>query len=155
MSPALTASELMSSPPITIMGDGTVEQAAELMLEHGIGCLVVVNSEGQDEGLISERLFFPDSTGVPFMRGTTLELFGEWFGRVNDLEKVILRSRKRLVRDVKRRDAPTASVDTTITDLSPMMVTEKINHVAVLDSGWPVGVVSRHDLLKVFTVERN
>jgi CBS domain-containing protein len=137
------------------MGNGTIERADELMLEHRIGCLVVVDSEGQYEGLISERLFFPDATGVPFMRGTTLELFGEWFGRVTGLEKVILQSRKRLVRDVKRRDAPTASVDTTTTYLSQMMITEKINHVAVLDSGWPVGVVSRHDLLKVFTVEQN
>ena len=92
---------------------------------------------------------------MPFKRGTTLELFGEWFGRVNDLEEIILRSRKRLVLDVKRRDTPTASAETPIIDLSQMMITEKINHVTVLDSGRPVGVVSRHDLLKAFMVERD
>jgi CBS domain-containing protein len=51
---AVAISEVMSSPPIVIAADAGVEQAAEVMAEQKIGCLPVVDDDGQLVGLVTE-----------------------------------------------------------------------------------------------------
>ena len=62
----IQAGEIMSSPVIAVTGDTPTREAAKLMIEKNIGCVVVVDSEGRFEGLISERLFMPEE--VPLLR---------------------------------------------------------------------------------------
>ena len=65
------------------------------------------------------------------MRGTVLELFGEGFGRVKHLEKGFYGPGNAWYRRSNGGDVPTALTDTPITDLSQIMIAEKINHVVV------------------------
>jgi CBS domain-containing protein len=46
---------VMRSPVYTIHKDETVDKAAKLMAEHEVGSLVVLNSEGNPIGIITER----------------------------------------------------------------------------------------------------
>jgi CBS domain-containing protein len=50
---ALTASELMSTPPITISPDASVTEAARRMHEYGVKRLPVVSEAGQLAGIVS------------------------------------------------------------------------------------------------------
>ena len=50
---AVVASELMSSPPITIASDASLSQAARLMHERNVRRLVVVDERGTIAGVVS------------------------------------------------------------------------------------------------------
>jgi acetoin utilization protein AcuB len=53
----LHVSEVMSSPPITVLEDSPIEEAARVMVEKKIGCLPVMR-EGTLVGLITETDIF-------------------------------------------------------------------------------------------------
>lgn len=51
---SVSASEVMSAPPITAGPELTLVEAARRMLEHQIGCLPVVDEAGHAIGILSE-----------------------------------------------------------------------------------------------------
>ena len=51
---AVEVSEVMRRDPITVGPDDSLRDAAELVLEHKIGCLLVVDPEGSVLGLLTE-----------------------------------------------------------------------------------------------------
>ena len=53
----MNCGELASKPPVTITIDKTVEEAAEMMANHHVGLLVIVDKENPKKplGVISER----------------------------------------------------------------------------------------------------
>ena len=145
----ISAGEIMSSPVVTATGNPMVRDAAKLLLEKRIGCLVVVDAEGRFRGLMSERCFMPEEVAIPYMRETSLQLLGEWVDS-GSLEAAIGDFRTRSVEDVMVTDVPTAAEDTLLGDLADMMVRNQVHHVPILRDGVAVGIVSRHDLLRMF-----
>ncbi|MDW8034643.1 MAG: CBS domain-containing protein, partial [Nitrososphaerota archaeon] len=52
---ALTVEEVMSFPVLTVDPDNSVQEAVVKMVEHDISSLIVVDKEGKDIGIITER----------------------------------------------------------------------------------------------------
>jgi CBS domain-containing protein len=50
---AVTAAELMTSPPVTVGPEATLAGAARLMARHGVGRLPVVDADGVLRGIVS------------------------------------------------------------------------------------------------------
>jgi CBS domain-containing protein len=50
-----TVSELMSTTPITISPDAPVSEAARMMLDAGVGAVVVVDGRGRVMGICTDR----------------------------------------------------------------------------------------------------
>ena len=139
----------MASPVITVTGETTVGEAARLMIEKNVGCVVVVDAKGRMRGVMSERRFMPEQVAVPFMRGTSLQLLGKWIDS-SSIEKAITGYRGIPVEEVMVREVPTASEDTLLADLADTMVRNEVHHVPILRDGIVVGVVSHHDMLRAF-----
>ena len=146
----IRAGEIMSSPAITVTADTLVRDAAKLMTDRNVGCVLVVDVEGRFEDLMSERCFMPEEVAVPFMRGTSLQSLGEWVDS-SSLEDAIAGFRTRRVEEVMVRNVPTATEDTLLGDLADIMVRNEVHHVPILRDGLVVGMVSRHDMLQAFT----
>jgi CBS domain-containing protein len=47
--------EIMTSPPHTIGAEDTLNCAVKIMREHALGCLPVINDDGQLMGIITDR----------------------------------------------------------------------------------------------------
>ena len=58
------ASEIMTSPVVTIAADRPVSEAAARMLEKNIGSLVIVDDDGLITGLLSESKYLPGRVGA-------------------------------------------------------------------------------------------
>ena len=56
--PHITIGEMMSRDPITVFPDTTIGETAQLMLKNMIGCLPVVNRQGELVGIITESDIF-------------------------------------------------------------------------------------------------
>ncbi len=143
----------MSSPVITIGPDATVGEASAVMLERGIGALPLAKEDGEYLGLVTENWFLPRQTVIPMMRGTTLSLLGKLVGDPSNLEETMQRVKSMRVGDVIEPNPPVAVEDTPVGEIAETMATKNVHHVPVIKNGKVVGMVSRHDLLKIFATD--
>jgi CBS domain-containing protein len=108
---------------VTIEPDATISVAAQKMTEHEIGCLVVVTSEGQTVGIISER---------------------DVVARV--VAKGIAPADAR-VEDAMSRQVHAVSSTTSIEEAARRMAKSAVRHLPIVENAGMVGMVSSRDVL--------
>jgi CBS domain-containing protein len=140
----------MSSPVVTISADRPVSDAAKLMLEKGVGSIVVVDDAGEYVGLLSESKYLPEESVLPYLRQSVLRILGSELGDLENIEEVIHSTRSTPVGDAMQKYANTVTPDTPLSDVAKILVGEGSHHLPVIDGGKPVGMISRHDLLTLF-----
>ena len=146
----LKVAQIMSAPVLTIDESNTVGEAASKMIENQIGCLHVLSS-GNLVGMVSERLFMPKTMSIPFMRGETLEVLGHVLGTTERLTEIADSIKDIFVSEVMRTEIPEINSQTKVSEAAKLMLENGLDHLPVLDNKNVIGVISRHDLLKVFT----
>ena len=146
----LKVEQIMSAPVLTIDESNTVGEAASKMIENQIGCLPVLSS-GNLVGMVSERLFMPKTMSIPFMRGETLEVLGHVLGTTERLTEIADSIKDIFVSEVMRTEIPEINSQTKVSEAAKLMLENGLDHLPVLDNKNVIGVISRHDLLKVFT----
>ena len=124
------ASEIMTSPVVTIAADKPVSEAASLMLAKNIGSVVVVDADGQFTGLLSESKYLPEESVLPYLRQSVLRILGSELGDPENIEEV--------------------DPETHLAVIAKLMFGSGAHHVTVVEGGKPVGMISRHDLLRLF-----
>lgn len=135
--------EVMSAPPRVVREETTIEEAARVMLDEGIGCLPVVDGDGGMVGIVTES----DLTGHrPWL---SLRAWAQAQGAEEarrgapDLEEL----RAVRVDEVMTRRVVTAMPGEALSAVVDRMMERKLHHVPVVENGVPVGVLARYDLL--------
>lgn len=144
----LTATDLMSSPVRTVPPDTTMYEAAEIMLDEGIGSLVIVGDDGRVAGILTDSDFGSSQSGVPFSTFRAPTLLHRWIGE-EGVEQIYQEARRRRVAEIMTERVHTVQADSSLRDILDVMLRRDIKHVPVLRGDEPVGMVARHDLLKV------
>ena len=143
------AREIMSTPVLTAYRSATVSEAAALMLVNRVGSIVIIEEDGAFAGMLTERMLVPEEVLIPFMRGSAFKILGHEVGNFENLEETMDEVRGMIVGDVMSTSNPVAAPDTHLADLTELMVTRDCHHICILDNNRPVGMVSRHDLLRL------
>jgi CBS domain-containing protein len=132
----MRAKDVMTSPPVTV-GPGThCKDAAALLVEHRISGLPVVDAGGRLVGLVSEAdLLALEATPDPRSQATPIP------PRTAPLPK--------RVEEVMTTDPYTVEEDTDLGIVAQRMLETGVKRFPVLRGRQVVGVVSRHDLVKV------
>jgi signal-transduction protein with cAMP-binding, CBS, and nucleotidyltransferase domain len=119
---------LMRSPVVSIDPDQTLQRAAQVMQEHGIGS-VVVEQDGRLAGILTER----DVMHAAAQLGDVAQ------ARVGD-----------------HMTAPvvTASPNWDVAVAAAEMHDRRIRHLVVVEQGGALGVLSVRDVMSVFLPER-
>jgi CBS domain-containing protein len=107
---------------LEIDAEASVLEAAEQMVEHNVGSLLVAE-RGKVAGIVTER---------DYLRRVALE------GRTDEA----------LVREIMSAPLVVATIDTSIDECMALMTDRRIRHVPVVDGGEVVGLVSIGDLVK-------
>lgn len=142
------ARDLMASPVITVSPDDTLEHVARTMLEHGIGAVPVVDQDGRLLGIITEHDLMAHEHGVPFSVYRAPQLFGHWLPP-EGLEEIYNLGRTIKAKEVMRSPVLTVSEDATVSEIAQLMLETGREHIPVVRDGQVVGIVTRHDLLKL------
>ena len=143
----MNANEVMSSPVTTIGPDDTVERAASLMLASSSSCLPVLDNRGKLIGILTHtdfgfhRKFFP-------MADHLYTLMGSWV-TLETLEDVAKEVSKKTVSEVMTHPVVTVQEDATISDVAEAMVRNKVHRIPVLKGEELVGMITRHDFIKL------
>ena len=143
----MIAAEVMSRNVISVSPDMTIAAAIQLMLDHRISGLPVVDAAGKLVGMVTEGdLLRRAETGTERHRPRWLEiLMGP--GR---LAGEYVRTHGRKVEEIMTRDLVSARPDTALDEIVALMERRRIKRIPVLDGDAPVGIVSRADVLRAF-----
>lgn len=148
----MKVSEIMSSPVKTVKGDQTLEHAAQLMLDNNIGGIPVVGDDGKLIGIVTESDFSAKEHAIPFSRVYAPQLFGKWMSK-EGVEKAYEAARKTTVDKIMSSPVATLSREDTVAEAVRNMLEHRIHRIVVAEDGLPVGILSRHDLLKLVVKE--
>lgn len=141
-------SKIMSAPAITVTENESLETAARKMLDSGIGGLPVVDANGDLVGIVTESSFTARNKGVPFSTFRAPQLLGRWISG-EGVDKIYQEARETPVSDVMTGPVVTVSEDETVTRAVELMLKHDVNRLPVVRDGRPVGIVARHDLLRM------
>jgi CBS domain-containing protein len=109
---------------VTVSPRSDIARAVELLLEHNIGGLPVVEEDGRLVGFVAER---------DLLKALHLD---------PDTDEGILIER------VMRRPAPACAPDDAMHDAMGRMTRRRLRHLVVVDDGRIVGVISVGDIVK-------
>ena len=142
----MKARDLMTSPVLTLPPESTLAEAAALMLANGVSALPVVD-EGKMVGILSHSDYTPQRQAYP----TANDLFsvlGELVATVN-LEEVVKTVRMKQVKDVMKTHVVTIDEHAEAGEVAETMIRQHVHRLPVMSAKKMVGIISRHDLLKL------
>jgi CBS domain-containing protein len=139
--------DIMSSPVVTIGPEATVQEAASLMLQRDLSCLVVVDGRNHIVGILTHSDFGMHRRLVP-LADNLYQLLGSW-ANPKAIEDIAQEVRSRLVKEVMTREVEVVSEDAPVGEVVERMLRRRVNRLPVMRDKELVGIVTRHDLLKL------
>jgi CBS domain-containing protein len=141
----------MTSPAITAAPQTTLLEIVQLMLEHRISGVPIVNKAKALVGLVSEGdLVRRKELGIQQRRSWWLSMFGN----AAVLADEFVKSHGVTAEEVMTKKVITADQDTPLWKIAETLEKEKIKRVPILHHGRVVGIVSRANLLQALTLQQ-
>jgi CBS domain-containing protein len=132
----MRAKDAMTSPAITVTPETHCKDAAALLVRHRISALPVVDASGRLVGLVSEADLLPlEASPDPRSQATPLPIRAEPLPHRVD--------------EVMTPEVYTVDEDTDLGIVAQRMLEANVKRFPVLRGDRLVGVVSRHDLVRV------
>ncbi len=144
----MKVTEIMTKPVIVVKSDVTLEEVARKMLDNNIGGLPVIDESGELIGMVTESDFSAKEHAIPFSRIYAPQLFGEWMSS-EGVEKAYEAARKIKVSEIMSAPVVVVKEDDNIAQAVKQMLERRVHRVPVVRDNKPVGILSRHDLLKM------
>lgn len=144
----MLARDIMTQPVASVDETASLDEVARLMLDRHIGCVLVVDGDGRLTGIVTETDFTGRERGIPFSIYRLPTLLGRWIGPTG-VEDIYRDARSRPVKEIMTSPVITAAEDEPVTDIVTRMINHNRRRLPVVRDGRPVGVVTRHDLLKL------
>ncbi len=143
----MKASDAMRRDVVSIRPDASILEAAQLMVEHEISGLPVVDETGALVGVVTEHdLLRRERTGAKWQRPEWLE----FLINPNRLSLEYAQSRSRKVAEVMSVNPVTVTQDEPIARVVRLMHERRIKRVPVMHHGKLVGIIARADLVRAF-----
>jgi CBS domain-containing protein len=148
----MKARDVMVSPVITINPAASVKEIAQILLQHHISALPVVDGTGQLIGIVSESdLMRRADLGTEPRRSRWLSsLFFDEARLAAEYVKV----HGRKVADVMTARVITAAPDTPLNEIASLLEKHSIKRVPIVENGSLVGIVSRANLIQALATDR-
>jgi CBS domain-containing protein len=134
----MKAGDVMTTGAATVRPDAPLVEAAQLMVQHQISGLPVVDATDRLGGLVTENDFLrAGASGKPRL----LEMLTTAGTETDELKA-------RRVDDLMTREPITVSAETPLEDVINLMHRHNVRRLPVVADGKVVGIVSRGNLLR-------
>lgn len=144
------AKDIMTEEVITVHPEMEIVKAAKLLLEHHINGLPVVDKEGRLVGIICQDDLIAQQREIPLPSFfILLDSFIPLTSQKN-IEKEVQKMAAITVSEAMTPDPITIDPETSLEEISTLMVKNNIHTLPVLDQGKIVGVVGNEDILRTF-----
>jgi len=141
----MQVADVMSKAVVTVMPGHSVKHAAQIMLDHQVSGLPVVDGDGKLVGILTEGdLLRRVEFGLPSTQSKWAIVTSSG-GSARDYVK----SHSWRVGDVMTKPVATIGETASLADVATLFSSKGIKRLPVLRNGEIVGIVSRADLLRV------
>lgn len=144
----MLARDLMTAPAITMREDETLAAAARLLLDRRVSGLPIVNAGNKLVGILTSTDFAPVDSSVPHSDVHAIQIFRRWLGP-GGLEAAYGEAARIPLKDVMNKEPITAGPEDAVEDVARLMLENRINHIPIVHEGRVVGIVTRHDFLRL------
>ena len=144
----MQARDLMTQPVVTVRTDASLAEVAKNMVEYRVGCVPVVDEHSQLCGIITQTDFAANGHGVPFSMEAILQMYSQPMSG-KEAEQVCEVARKTKAREIMITEVITAHEGTPVEEMARAMLRYDIDHIPVVREGMPIGLVARHDFLRM------
>lgn len=142
------ARDIMTVDPVTVTPETSVVEAAELMVERGVGALPVM-LHGNLVGIVTESdLIMQD---VKLQYPTYIQLLGgiiQYPPATARFESELKKAVAAAVGDVMTSDPVTVQEFATVEDVATLLAEEDVSHLPVLEGADLVGIISKSDVVR-------
>jgi CBS domain-containing protein len=150
---SMRLAEIMTKAPVTARDGDAVDEVAARMIRHRIGCLPVVDAEGQLVGIVTAANFGVKEDSCPFPPFCASRFPGEQAGELApqapQAASEHLRPHTRTAEDIMTPQPIAFTEDAAVVEAVAKMLHLGLGHVPVVRHGVPVGVVAREDILRL------
>jgi CBS domain-containing protein len=122
------------------------------MADHKIGCILVVDLHGRLRGIVTQTDFAADQHGVPYSMEDLLQKFSHPM-TPEEVERARKEARTTMVEQIMVTEVITGTEDSAVDELARLMLRYDIDHIPIIRDGVPVGIVARHDFLRLIAGE--
>ena len=136
--------DVMTREVVAVKPGASLKQAAELLVEHGISGLPVVDDEDHVLGVFSEADVLPKETAGVLAQPSLAWLTGF------DIEVDRSKLDARVVGEAMSSPALTIEAEAPVSKAARLMSERGINRLPVVAEGKLVGIVTRADLVRAF-----
>lgn len=144
----MKARDIMSANVISVGLDTKVRDAINLMLEHKISGLPVVDGDGVLVGLLTENdLVLGSRSGLPLHLQVLEDMLGAKDPGRHLRQMQELGSRP--VNSLMVRDVVTATPNTPVGELVALLVQNDFKRIPIIEGKMLVGIVTRADIIKI------
>jgi len=144
----VTIDDIMTRDVITVRPATSIHAAAQLMVEHGVSGLPVVDDDGRLVGIVSEGDLILRQT-----RPATRPWWRAFFERGEQLAREYRKAVGTTVGEVMTRPVISISPVWGIQMAATIMQNRRIGRLAVVHDGRLVGIVTRADLIKALAAQ--
>lgn len=148
----MLAKEIMTKDVISVKSKDLVEDVIKILMEKNISGVPVVDDDNHVIGIVTEGdliyrskklripTFFSILDGYVFLEST------------KTIEKQLKKMVGYRVEDVMTTDVITVDEEQTVEEVATLMTKEKINRVPVVADEQLVGIISRRDIIRSYSV---
>ena len=149
----MDAFDVMTTAVIAVSPDTPTQRIAELLLEHGISAVPIVDDNGEVAGMVSEGdlLRFSEEDREA-RRDWWLAILAEGES-LSPQFLATMNGHKRAARDIMSAPVITVTEHTDVSEIGKLLATYRIKRVPVLRDGRIVGIVSRADLIRALVAQ--
>jgi nucleotide-binding universal stress UspA family protein/predicted transcriptional regulator len=147
------ADAVMTAPAIVAGEETPLVDLVSTMLAEGIGSVPIVDGDGHLVGIVTEADFVGGDHYVPLAAYQVPQCFKVHLTE-EDLDGVYAAGRDLTASQIMSHPVVTTTEDEPVAAIVAKMLDRNIKRLPVVRRGVPVGIVSRHDLLKLLVPSR-
>lgn len=147
----MKVSEFMIKNVYFLNQDQTILEAAELMMKQNISALPIVDSNQHLVGIITESDFIGKDAHIPHALASIKRLLGEIL-YMDGTEEIFQRAKNKPLKKVMSKNIRTIGPDYSLDEVINMMNKYKLKRIPVVQDEKLVGIVTRHEVVRAFTM---
>jgi CBS domain-containing protein len=144
--------DIMTKDVVSVKPDTPVDEIANLLVEHNIGGVPVVDEDRRVVGIVNESDLFLKEKGIPFSAIKVPMLFEQWVEPEKLLE-IFAEAHLHTARDVMTEPVVCVEEQDTIPHVAFLMARHDIKHVPVVRDEALVGIVTRQDIIRFMALK--
>lgn len=143
----MTVRDVMTTPAIFAKHDASLKDVANLLVEHSISGVPVVDADKRVVGVVSEADFLMKESGLAAMPHRRLERL---LGETKATRTYRAKLEATTAAEAMTSPAITVGPSHSISEAARTMTRHAINRLVVVDDGRLVGIVTRADLVRAY-----